>query len=153
MLWRSVLNLFYQHGGDVSGRHPNTKSTVLHVACSRGLFKIVKYLLQFCKYGGYLGFFATTNVSCYQELDINSCNNHGLTALQVAASKGMCLFPARYSWLLLNGSFPDLLYVGTWSWSNWAVSNCEGTLEVLYTVQWLFSFKATVQLLQLAVNT
>ncbi|XP_072034859.1 uncharacterized protein [Amphiura filiformis] len=83
-----VMQLLYENGGDVSGRHPNTMSTVLHVACSRGLYKIVKYLLQFCKYGGYLGFFATTNLSCYQELDINSLNNHGQTALQVAASKG-----------------------------------------------------------------
>ncbi|XP_072180805.1 uncharacterized protein [Diadema setosum] len=72
-----VIKLLQQYGGDVWKVHATTGSTVLHVACSRGLKEIVKFLLPFCNPNEY-----------YNIIDINAVNRAGRTALQLAASKG-----------------------------------------------------------------
>ncbi|XP_033114521.1 ankyrin-2-like isoform X2 [Anneissia japonica] len=84
-----VVKLLHENGGDISSQHPTTKSTVLHVACSRGLVDIVKYLIQFCSYERQVPSSQRIQaVDCSGKLDIDAVNNQGLTALQIAASKG-----------------------------------------------------------------
>ena len=73
-----LVSLYLQYGGDVCRVHSKTRSTVLHVACSRGLREIVRYLLQYCQVN-----------DSGQMIDINAVNKADFTALQLAASKGV----------------------------------------------------------------
>ncbi|XP_063958150.1 uncharacterized protein LOC129262178 isoform X2 [Lytechinus pictus] len=72
-----VVKLLQQFGGDIWSLHSTTRSSVLHVACSRGLQEIVRYLLYYCHPND-------TN----HTIDINAVNKVGVSALQLAASKG-----------------------------------------------------------------
>ncbi|XP_022109648.1 ankyrin-3-like [Acanthaster planci] len=78
-----VMQLLYMNGGDIWSQHQTTGSTVLHIACSRGLYDIVSYLLRFSPVQ------TSSNSNCEdRQIDINAVNHLGLTALQVAAAKG-----------------------------------------------------------------
>ncbi|XP_030829986.1 serine/threonine-protein phosphatase 6 regulatory ankyrin repeat subunit B isoform X3 [Strongylocentrotus purpuratus] len=72
-----VVKLLQQYGGDIWSLHSATRSSVLHVACSRGLQEIVCHLLYYCH----------PNDS-HHTIDINAINKVGVSALQLAASKG-----------------------------------------------------------------
>ncbi|XP_038049666.1 ankyrin-3-like [Patiria miniata] len=86
-----VMQLLLANGGDFWSQHQTTGSTVLHIACSRGLYDIVSYLLWFS---------ATTRKGCSpietgdgyhcenEQLNIDAVNHLGFTALQVASTKG-----------------------------------------------------------------
>ncbi|XP_077869063.1 uncharacterized protein LOC102801213 [Saccoglossus kowalevskii] len=100
-----VIKMLYERGGDVSRRHPATNATVLHAACARGHLAVVNCLLYFCKRDGLLGP-GKSDISFYQELDINAMNNSGLTALQMAAAKG---FSKVVKSLLMKGASSSVL--------------------------------------------
>ena len=81
--------LYVQNGGDICRHHQTTGSTALHMACSRGHYHIVSYILKVSKIHNYLT--SLESESCVKQWDINAVDLQGQTALQVAAEKGLNL--------------------------------------------------------------
>ncbi|XP_071792106.1 uncharacterized protein [Asterias amurensis] len=81
-----ILQLLHMNGGDICRHHQTTGSTALHMACSRGHYHIVSYILKVSKINNYLT--SLESESCVKQWDINAVDLQGQTALQVAAEKG-----------------------------------------------------------------
>ncbi|XP_071823232.1 uncharacterized protein [Apostichopus japonicus] len=102
-----VLKLLHERGGDIFRVHPQTASTLLHIACSRGLTNVTDYLLNFSK--SYEEVSTSRSVATEPSvtaIDINAVNGQGLTGLQLAAAKG---FAEVVKLLLLNGASSAVL--------------------------------------------
>lgn len=87
----------HQFGGHIARRHRISRSTPLHVAARGGHTKVVKYLLQFCRYRGdgqaallCVGVMPTGMMEDEEAefIDINAKNTMGATPLELAASQG-----------------------------------------------------------------
>ncbi|XP_067685629.1 serine/threonine-protein phosphatase 6 regulatory ankyrin repeat subunit B-like isoform X2 [Haliotis asinina] len=79
-----VVKLLFEKGGDIRKRHSSTGATVLHRAAKMGHYKIVDFLIQFCRT-------ATPGTQGGRDkklLDINAVDGENKTALQLAAEKG-----------------------------------------------------------------
>lgn len=88
-----VIFLSMQRNGDIYRVHPQTGSTLLHIACSRGLTDITEYLLNFSQsFEEVTQSKSVATSPIISAIDINAVNSQGLTALQLAASKGNCWY-------------------------------------------------------------